>query len=475
MSKLILKLKSPRTLSSLSAAMALLSVQGCYTPDPLPEGIYGTSYTGTSRKDQRALPDDCTQLSLDMAKQIAKHNNPDYIATRHSMAAASARFYQSLAPYLPTITADYSMYESKETSMSQGGRGNNSRRYTTKTSGITGRWLIFDGLIRTMNMLAAKHEESEAEALNRDSLRLLMESVRVSYNNIILAKDKIRISKADEVFNKQLYDETKIKYEAGAVPLTDLLNFEIRMNNASSEVIADEYEFFTARTILAELMGLTEGIIPDDLFPGLTPIREQFSMDINIYLDTALQSRPDLKAYREALEAAKYRTAARWGAFLPTVNAQVSFGHQRRDWDTSGRWHFSNKGQNQNLNYGFDAEWVLFDGGRRIFALREAQANLAISRQNLAEQWIAVVTEVRQSYADRVRRARQMAIFEKNLSLVQKTRDLVEEEYKAGNTSITRLNEAQRDLVISDSNLSTSIIDLENAKARLDASVGILE
>ncbi|MBN1863713.1 MAG: TolC family protein [Victivallales bacterium] len=464
-----------RTLSIVALAAVLLSAQGCYTPDPLPEGVYGTSFTGASRKDRRALPEDCTQLSLDMAKHIAKQNNPDYIATRHSMVAASARFYQSLAPYLPTITADYSMHEYKETPMSQGGSGNNSRRYTTKTSGITGRWLIFDGLIRTMDMLAAKHEKSKVEALNRDSLRLLMESVRVSYNNIILAKDRIRISKADEVFNKQLYSETKIKYEAGAVPLTDLLNFEIKMNNASSEVIANEYEFFTARTILAELMGLTEGIIPEDLFPSLSPVRDQFSMDVNIYLDTALQSRPDLKAYREALEAAKYRTAARWGAFLPTVSAQVTFGHQRRDWDTSGRWHFSNQGQNQAFNYGFDAEWVLFDGGSRIFALREAQADLAISKENLAEQWITVVTEVRQSYADRVRRAKQMAIFEKNLALVQKTRDLVEEEYKAGNTSITRLNEAQRDLVIADTNLSTSIIDLENAKARLDASAGMLE
>ncbi|MBN1864339.1 MAG: TolC family protein [Victivallales bacterium] len=464
-----------KTLLPLTVSILLAALQGCYTPDPIPEGIYGTSYTGASQKDRRALPEDCTQLSIDMAKNIAKHNNPDYIATRHSMAAASARFYQSLAPYFPTITADYSMYEYKDTPLSQGGQGNKSRRFTTKTSGITGRWLIFDGLIRTMDMLAAKHEQSQAEALNRDSLRLLMESVRVSYNNIILAKDKIRISKADEVFNKQLFDETKIKYEAGAVPLTDLLNFEIKMNSASSEVIADEYEFFTARTILAELMGLTEGIIPEHLFPNLEPVKEQFSMDINIYLDTALQSRPDLKAYREALEAAKYRTAARWGAFLPTVNAQISFGHQRKDWDTSGRWHFRNLGQNQSLNYGFDAEWVLFDGGRRIFELREAQANMAVSKQNLVEQWIAVVTEVRQAYADRLRRAKQMAIFEKNLALVQKTRDLVEEEYKAGNTSITRLNEAQRDLVFADTDLSTSIIDLENAKARLDASVGILE
>ena len=459
----------------ISPIVLLILITGCYSYDPLPEGMYKNQYSGLNSKERRNIPDNCTKLSLMQAKQIARANNPNYIATRHAMAAASARFYQSVAPYLPTVTASYSMYEYKDTPASRGGNGSGSRRYTQKTDGITARWLIFDGLMRTMNMLAARHDKSQSEALNCDALRLLMQSVRISYNNIILAQDKIRIAKADETFNRQLYNETKLKYEAGAASFADLLNFEIKMHNAESAVIAQEYNFFTSRSILAELMGLTNAILPADIFPKLTPINEQFSIDVNVYLDTALKNRPDLKAYREALLASKYRVAARWGAFMPTLNANVSFGHQRNDWDTSGRWHFRDQGRNQSFDYGFDAEWVLFNGGRRIFDLREAQANLAISKQNLAEQWIAVVAEVRQTYADRARRARQMAIFKTNLLLNQQARDLVEEEYKAGSASITRLNEAQRDLVVADTNLSTSIIDIENAKAKFNAAIGFLD
>jgi len=458
----------------IQSIILFLFFAGCYSYDPLPEGIYKNQYTGIASKEKRTLPEHCDQLGLEQAKQIARQNNPNYLSTRYAMAAASARFFQSMSAYLPTVTANYSMTEFKD-SPAPSGRGSSSRRFTQKTNGIAGNWLIFDGLMRTMDMLAAKHDEKQSEALNKDALRLLMESVRVSYNNIVLAQDKIRIAKADELFNKQLYEETKIKYEAGAVPLTDLLNFEIKMHSASSEVIAQEYNFFTARSILAELMGLTNAILPSDIFPKLAPKKEQFSIDVNIYLDTALQNRPDLKAFREAMLGAKYRVAARWGAFLPTLSANVYFGHQRNDWDASGRWHFRNQARNQSFNYGFNAEWVLFNGGRRIFELREAQANLAVGKQNLAEQWISVVAEVRQTYADRVRRAKQMAIYEKNLSLTQKTRDLVEEEYKAGNASITRLNEAQRDLVVADTDLSTSIVDLENSKARLSAAIGSLE
>ena len=53
-----------------------------------------------------------------------------------------------------------------------------------------------------------------------------------------------------------------------------------------------------------------------------------------------------------------------------------------------------------------------------------------------------------------------------------KQRDLVDDEYRAGNAELTRLNEAQRDLVSAETNLASSYINVQNAKAQLDAVVG---
>jgi len=458
---------------SLTALITLLA--GCYSATSVSDIVFANKYTGIDVANRKTLPEYIHILDVNTAKQIAKENNHNYISTKHALAAATARFYQSFAPYLPTVTAGYSMHEHKDTPASRGGDGSGSKRFTEKSNGISVDWLIFDGLMRTMNMLASKYSKNQAAELNKDALRLLMQAVRIAYNNVLLSKDRIRIASADEVFNRQLYNETKIKYDAGAVPLTDLLNFEIRMHNAETRVIAQKYDFFTARTILAELMGMTNAELPDDIFPELKPLNEPFPINVNTYLDMALSSRPDLKAFRNAVIASKYRVASRWGAFLPTLTANVTFGHNRRDWGTDGRWHFSNRAKDQDFSYGFNAQWVLFNGGSRIFQLREAQALFAESKEYLMEKWISVVANVRQTYADRKRRAEQMAIYEKNLELVQKTRNLIEEEYKAGNASITRLNEAQRDLVIAETNLSTSIVDLENSKANLDAAIGIIE
>lgn len=460
----------------ISSLLALpLIFVGCFSYKPVPDAVLESSYTNQKNKAHLTLPKTCDSLSLEQAKQIALDNNPNYISTRYSMVAASSRFYQTLGAYMPTVTANYSQTFNLYTPESQGGRGkdNGGHRWSHKGGAINGSWLIFNGLIRTMNMLAAKHSELEAEALNRDARRLLIQSVTITYNNVLLSKENIRIAKADETFNEQLYNDTKLKYEAGAVPLTDVLNFEIRVNTAKNAVISEALNFFTARSVLAELMGFTNGIIPEKVFPSLKPSDEQFAIDIGVYLDTALQNRPDLKAYREAVKTSQYQVYSKWGAFSPTLNFNTTWGYQRNDDGYFGSFQYRPRTQDRSFNYGFDAEWVLFNGGTRIAALREAQANLAVEKQNLVEKWISVIAEVRQAFEERMSKSKQVKIYKSNLSLVQKNRELVEESYKAGNTSITRLNEAQRDLVDADSSYISSVIALANSKAKLAAAIGI--
>ncbi len=449
---------------------------GCYSYKPPPDAISGTTFTGATKKAHTDLPKGCRKLSLEQTKQIALDNNPNYQATRHTMVAATARFYKSLSAYLPTITATYDMTNNQYTPANRGGVGSqgNGDFNSSKNGALNGRWLIFNGLIRTMDMLAAKHQEKASVALNQDARRLLIEAVTVAYNNILLAKENIRIAKSDELFNTQLYDETKLKFNAGALPLSDMLNFEIKVNNAKTKVIDEEYNFFTSRSILAELMGLTSAILPRDIFPKLKAKNEQFSIDVGVYLNTALKNRPDLKAHREIMNAAKYNVYAKWGAFSPTLSLNTSWGYSRTDGGDSGRWKYTPHSKDRSFNYGFEAQWVLFNGGSRIASLREAQANLAKEKELLTEKWIAVVAEVRQAYEDQNRKSQQIIIYRKNLTLVGQNRDLIEESYKAGNESITRLNESQNDLVNADSNYVHSIIDLENAKTKLNAAIGVV-
>lgn len=65
---------------------------------------------------------------------------------------------------------------------------------------------------------------------------------------------------------------------------------------------------------------------------------------------------------------------------------------------------------------------------------------------------------------------KQVKLNQKNVEIVRKMRDLVNEEYKAGSAGITRLNEAQYDLVNAETALANAVINMHNAKAQLKAA-----
>ena len=119
------------------------------------------------------------------------------------------------------------------------------------------------------------------------------------------------------------------------------------------------------------------------------------------------------------------------------------------------------------------ADWTIFNGFIRYNTMREYQANLASAEYSVAAQWFNVVGEVRAAYANYIQAVRQTRNYERIKALSQQQRDLVNEEYKAGNAELTRLNEAQRDLVEAESNLASSYIAIQNAKAQLDSAVGV--
>ena len=104
--------------------------------------------------------------------------------------------------------------------------------------------------------------------------------------------------------------------------------------------------------------------------------------------------------------------------------------------------------------------------------MRNYQAAMLQSDYSLANTWITVVAEVRTAYDNYLTCLKQVKISQKSLELYRKIRDLVEEEYRAGNTELTRLNEAQRDLVNAETSLATYVINMHNAKAQLTAATG---
>lgn len=461
-------------------AVALAVVGGCYSyPDP-PIAALGETYTQRQKDGADELFKGITCLSLADAQRIALINNPTYIAAHHSVSAAHMRYLQSFSGYMPTISAQVGYTGSNSWLMSErpdsGVYNSNHPRTETNQLNVSVRatLLLFDGLIREFSLLEAKHSEKYYQNMDENACRTLAQSVAYAYNSVLLAIENRRIALEDRKFQMTSLKDTKYKFDAGAVPLSDVLNFEILMNSADVKLIAADYQYETAVYSLAMLMGYPDGIMPaevsfsDSILPEYTELPA-----VEVFLDTALANRPDLKAYREQLEIAKYRLYQSYGSFSPTANAFFNFNYNLGETRNPDRAYTTHSySETPGFSYGVTADWVLFSGFARYNKMREYQANVAVSEYNVAAQWFQVVNDVRTAYAACQQSIKAAKLNEKIRDLSAQQRDLVDDEYRAGNTELTRLNEAQRDYVESEANLASSYVNIQNSRAQLDAAVG---
>lgn len=458
-------------------AVGTLLLAGCATYDDQPPAAVKSSvYTTLKAEEKHLLPKDITVLSLEEAQNIALKNNPSFRSKYYAIAAARAGYYQKFAGYFPTVNASFRAGQDL-------GRMNDSNGwYNTNnfsfTPQISGSLLIFDSFRREMDILAQKHNWQSTEAAEDDARRLLVEAVANAYNGVMLADAQMRIAQEDKKFNADMLRDTKLKFDAGAVSLSEVLNFEIQYNQAESNLITAQYNYTTNKYVLAQLLGLTEGTIPASVkFPTKPAEDVDILPDVSVYLDLALANRPDLKSLREQMEVSKYNYWASLASFGPTFSANYAIGYtdsHSHNCRTAVRGDSTfNHSHGGTFSYSLNVNWNLFNGGNDFFAARAAQARMVQADYSVAQAWIQVIVDVRTAYDNYATAVKQMKLFQKTFELTRKTRDLVKAEYDAGSTEITRMNEAQRDLVNAESNYVSAVIRMANARAQLAAAANI--
>lgn len=459
---------------ALASSMALFA--GCESyPEP-PLDYQGSSYTQRNRTEADKLLTGITELSLAKAQEIAVANNPSYISAYYAITAAKMKYYQALGAYSPelSVNASISHTNTEWQRMYNSNVPNRSRTFSPSVS-ARATWLLFDGLAREFQVKIGQANFNAQKALAEDDCRLLMRNVAYAYNEVMLAAENKRIAIEDMAFQVKNLGYTELKFQVGAVPLSDVLNFRAQANVAEGKRITAEYQYQIALYALAVLMGYPEGTLPPSIkFPEVRSTKLSDLPAVDIYLDNALANRPDLRAYREQLKITDYQLSQSYSSYSPTVTAFAEYGftssNSRSVYD-SGIVH-SDSGNN-SFSFGGQASWMLFNGFIRYNKVREARANLVAQQYTVAEAWLKVVQEVRNAHINYVQSVKQARLYEKTLAITTRQRDLVDDQYRAGNTALTRLNEVQRDLVDAQTTLASAYINVQNAKAQLEAAAAM--
>jgi outer membrane protein len=417
-------------------------------------------------------------LDLATAVDIALTGNPGLAASAARVRQAKAQVEQARSAYWPRLDAtaggarvklsdnDYQENLAIAQALSAAADVEDPQEYYT--ADLTASWTLFDGFERKFTNASARYGEQSSQAALNDARRLLISAVSLTYFSAQLALENIAIAKADETFNQRQLVDAEARYRVGAGALSDVLNFQVRKNQAKTTRINQEYRFEVALYGLAALLGATESRLPDHVkLARLAPETdtELAGPPVDRLIEDALDHRPDIQQVQWTIRQSEAQVKIAQAGYYPTIALSGSLEGERTENPGFGQDDFGNRVQ-VGLSYN------LFAGGFTRARVREARHRRDELEKNLEELELSATADIRDSVALVTTAQVQLALQRENVDLVQRTRDLVEKEYNAGQGSLVRLNEAQRDLTTAQGNLALALVSLRQAWVELETRTG---
>ena len=122
-------------------------------------------------------------------------------------------------------------------------------------------------------------------------------------------------------------------------------------------------------------------------------------------------------------------------------------------------------------SYGATADWNLFEGFATYNLIRELQSMEESAQYRLQERFLQVINEVSDARENIINASGQLELYRQSLEWVFEQRQLVQAQYNAEKTTITRLNGAQSDLIRAENMLAIAQIELNKAVIQLQTAI----
>jgi len=416
-------------------------------------------------------------LDLKTAQWIALAENADLAASTSRIGQAIAQKEQARAPYWPNVNVSMaathldmskSLYEQQLLSARlinpKADIDNPDDNYTL---GLSVSYVLFDGFLSKHQYLAAKLGHEMSKAQHQNAKRLLLQQVANLFFRTQLARENVAIANANIDFYQQKLKEAKARQEIGSGSLSDALNFQVQLNSAKTTMIQAREIYQLALLDMADALGIP--IFSKKI--TLASLEEEHSDelisldDIQQYIDKAFRIRPDFLLYEKMTQQARAQEKASMAYNYPFLQINAAYQGDRKD---NYRWHEDDFGNTVSANI----TYPIFSGGYYQAKVKQARYRIKETEHNWHAYTKKIDTQVRQAITSVQAAQEQLTLQQDNAELVKRNRDLVEKEYAAGQNSLVRLNEAQRDLITARSRLATALVSLHQAWQNLRAATG---
>ncbi len=477
---------------SLVVAVALCA-GGCASHDPFDDALAGlasyrpsvesiparTSVVSVSTKDEAAPLDDEETIvgrpgsgsSLAELVDQALAKNPTTRAEWERVRAAAAVVERVQAAYLPRFSLEGSAGQSQVLYPTPFGT-QTSRGFTGQGAAVL-TWRLIDFGRRDANTArAAQMLRATTQDYQRRVQKIVYE-VQAAYFKLAAARVTEEAARMTVEYQRTRLADIEEQAALGLLTRPEALEARRQFTRANYEYETARAVSYDARAALSITAGMPASASVHIATIDEIALPEGLELSVDSLVASALDSRPDIGAAIARVAAARESVKHAEADFMPTIDFEGAYGFMDMDLNSfvPGQSGPSDSFQTQ-WGVGLTGSWLLFDGGERTAALREARAAKSAAEHDLEATRLQVTGEVWDAYFDILSNRRRLEAAEALVASAKDSYEAIHMAFVTGLTTTTELLAQEAMLADARSSLGLAKSGLLEAAARLAYAAG---
>jgi outer membrane protein len=404
------------------------------------------------------------KITLDQAESIALRQAPVLGKAYFNTQAAQQVTREARSGLFPQVVGDISAVGTSGTNIRIGASGglNNPTILNRQSNGINISQLIFD-FGRTLNLTAAAKFQALSEAQQEELVKAqVLLQVDRSFFDVLKAQALLRVANETVSSRQVVYDEVSALAKSKLRSDLDQTYALANLEQANQLVLQAKNAVEVAFAELSEAMGFhaVQKFSLSDQPPLKFP-----DGNVGLLVSKALQIRPEVVALRDQVQGAQKEATAALDARFPRIEALGSLGRTT----VGAPAVYGDYGA-----AGIDVEVPLFTGGLLSARQKEATFRASAEQKSLEQEENKVVKEVNSSWLDAFTALKNIGVVEQLAASAQQALELAGAEYRAGQTSIIELSQAQLSALQAEIAAASAKYDYQIDRVLLDYQSGTL-
>lgn len=338
------------------------------------------------------------------------------------------------------------------------------------SANITASQLLFDGSV--IVALQAKNTVVELarqrEHVTQESLR---HSIYKSYNALVIAHRQFDLIKTSLVLARSMEQDLIKTREAGFAEKIDVERTSVQINNLATDSMKVANMLTVAEQVLKYNMGM-EINTPIVLIDTNVERRNETSLEL-LGEKESYERIPDYNVLLTALKLNEFDLKRHRLSALPSISGFWSYGQNYGSDKFRNMFNFDWYAPSSILGIAINAP--IFNGFMRQNQVREAKLNIEKTRNNIDYLKQSLDFQAATARTTLKNSMLQVQSQKRNLELSNSVLDLAQRKYKEGVGSNLEVTNAQTELLRSQNNYFSALLEVANAEADLRKALGLLK